>query len=182
MSDGRKNRGWKLVKWILLIIFILLSPWLGILIDVYILFPPNPDAHGHGIPVFTILMPMLAIFIAIIMLLIAAVQAIWRKVSLNGSPSAGGKHYEYIKLFWKYSEVKEPVLTLHEIDLDAGRCSIRCIEIYRDGHAECLMNNGIHTSVPTVEAINDSLQYTAYVITKQEFEDTWNNASKIKRE
>lgn len=184
MSDGRKNRGWKPVKWILLIIFILLSPWLGSLIDIYILFPPLPDGLGHGIPVFTILLPLFAIFIAIIMLLIAAVKAIWRKVSLNGSPSAGEKHYEYIKneehyeyikSFWKYSEVNEPVLTLHEIDLDAGRCGIRCMEIYRDGHVERLVNNGIHAPVPTVEAINALSRYTAYIITKQEFEDIWNS-------
>ena len=167
MSNGRKNRGWKSVIWIFLLIFIVLSPGLGILIDVNILFPPNPDVHGHGILVFTVLLPMLAIFIAVIVLFIMAVHAIWKAVTSKE------KHYEYIKSFWKYSYENEPVLTLHEIDLDAGRQGVRCIEVYRDGHKECLVNNGIYEPVPTVEAINALDNYTAYFITKQEFQDTW---------
>ena len=167
MSNGGKKRGWKFVILIFLLIFVVLSPGLGILIDVNILFPPNPDAHGHGIPVFTILLPMLAIFIAVIVLFIMAVHAIWK------SASSKGKHYEYIKSFWKYSYQNEPVLTLHEIDLDSRRQGVRCIQIYRDGHKECLVNNGIYEPVPTVEAINALDNYTAYLITKQEFQDTW---------
>ena len=168
MSNGRKNRGWKsVILLILLFIFVISSFPLGIYIDVNILFPPNPDAHGHGIPVFTILLPMLAIFIAMIILFIMAVHAIWK------AASSKRKRYEYIKSFWKYSYEQEPVLTLHEIDLDAGRQGVRCIQIYRDGHKECFVNNGIHEPVPTVEAINALDNYTAYLITKQEFQDTW---------
>ncbi len=167
MSNGRKNRGWKFVILIFLFIFIVLSSGLGILIDVKILFPPNPDAHGHGIPVFTILLPMLAIFIAVIVLFIMAVHAIWK------AASSKRKHYEYIKVFWKYSYEKEPVLTLHEIDLDAGRQGVRCIEIYRDDHKECLVNKGRYEPVSTVEAINALDNYTAYHITEQEFQDIW---------
>lgn len=167
MSNGRKNRGWKFVILIILLIFIVLSPGLGILIDVNVLFPPNPDAHGHGIPVFTILLPMLAIFITVVILFIMAVHAIWK------GRTSKKKHYEYIKVFWKYSYEQEPVLTLHEIDLDAGRQGVRCIEIHRDGHKECLVNKGIYEPVSTVEAINALSNYTAYHITEQEFQDTW---------
>lgn len=170
MSDGRKNRGWKsVIILILLFIFVISSFPLGIYIDVNILFPPNPDAHGHGIPVFTILLPMLAIGIALLVLFIMAVCAIWKSVFSKG------KRYEYIKSFWKYSCEKEPVLTLHEINLNEGRQSVRCIQIYRDGHKECFMNKGIYDPVPTVEAINALGNYTAYLITEQEFYDIWSS-------
>ena len=169
MYDGRKNRGWKSVIWIFLLIFIVLSPGLGIFIDVNFLFPPNPDVHGHGIPVFTILLPMLAIGIALLILFIMAVCAIWKSVFSKG------KHYEYIKSFWKYSCEKEPVLTLHEINLNEGRQGVRCIQIYRGGHKECFMNKGIYDMVPTVEAINALGNYTAYLMTEQEFNDIWSS-------
>lgn len=168
MSNERKNRGWKFViLFIFLFIFVVSSFPLGIYIDVNILFPPNPDVHGHGIPVFSILLPMLAIFIAVIVLFIMAVYAVWK------AASSKGKHYEYIKLVWKYSDEQEPVFTLHEIDLDADRHGVRCIEIYRDEHKECLVNKGMQGSVPTVEAINAMGIYTAYFITEQEFQDIW---------
>lgn len=167
MSDRRGNRGRKPVIWILLLIFVIVSPGLGIIIDICVLFPPSPDAHGHGIPVFTILLPLFAIFTAVITLLIMAVTSIGRAVSSKG------KHYEYIKSFWKYSYENEPVLTLHEVDLDTGRYGARCIEIYRDGHKECLVNKNIYEPVLTVEAINALDNYTAYLITAQEFEDIW---------
>ena len=168
MSNGRKNRGWKsVILFIFLFIFVVSSFPLGIYIDVNILFPPNPDVLGHGIPVFTILLPMLAIFVVMIILFIMAVHAIWK------GRASKKKHYEYIKVFWKYSYEQEPVLTLHEIDLDAGRQGVRCIEIYRDGHKECLVSNGKYEPVSTVEAINALSNYTAYFITKQEFQDIW---------
>lgn len=168
MSDGRGNRGKKPNKWLLPIICVGVSHVLGLFVDVCIFFPPRADAHGHGVPVFSILFPFFVSIPAAVAYFVMAVQAIWKAVSSQK------KHYEYIKSFWKYSYADEPVLTFHEIDLDAGRCGIRCIEVYKDGHKECLENKGVYAPVPTAEAINALPDYAAYVITKQEFEDTWN--------
>lgn len=168
MSDGRGNRGRKPNKWIFPIICVGISPVLGIFVDICILFPPRADAHGHGIPVCSILFPLLASFAAVVIYLVMAANAAWKAVSSRG------KHYEYIKSFWKYSDADEPVLTLHEIDLNAGRNGMRCIEIYKDGHAKCLENKGVYAPVPTVESINVLPNYTAYIIMKQEFEEIWN--------
>ena len=168
MSDGRGNRGRKPNKWLLPIICIGISHVLGIFVDVCIFFPPRADVHGHGVPVFSILFPLFVLIPAAVAYFVMVVQAIWKVVSSRR------KHYEYIKSFWKYSDADEPVLTLHEIDLDAGRSGIRCIEVYRDGHAERLVNKGMYAPVPTVESINALPNYTAYIITKEEFEDIWN--------
>lgn len=168
MSNGRKNHRRKPDKWILLVSSIGISFLLGVFLDVCVLFRPSADAHGHGIPVLSILLPLLAIAAIVVILWVMAVATVWKKASTRG------KHYEYIKSFWEYSHANEPVLTLHEIDLDAGRCGIRCIEIYRDGHKECLVNKDSYAPVPTVESINVLPNYTAYIITKQEFEDIWN--------
>lgn len=176
MSDGRRNRGKKSAKWILLIICAALSPVIGILLDVFVLFPPDADAHGHGLPVFTILLPLLAGFTTVVVLLITAVSAVWK------AASARGKHYEYIKSFWKYNHFPNPAVTFHEIDLDAGRCGIRCIELYGDGHVECLVNKGVYAPVPTVDAINAMPDYTAYIITGPEFEDMWNGRSDVREQ
>lgn len=37
------------------------------------------------------------------------------------------------------------------------------------------MNKGIYDPVPTVEAINALGNYTAYLITEQEFNDIWSS-------
>lgn len=168
MSNGNGNRGRKPDKWILLISSIGVSFLLGVFLDVRVLFRPREGVHGHGIPVFSILLPLFAIFVVIIILFVTAVTAV-RKM-----PASCGKHYEYIKSCWKYSHANEPILTFHEVDLDKGRCGVRCIEIYRDGHKECLVNKSTYAPVPTVESINALPDYTAYIITRQEFEDTWN--------
>ena len=173
MSNRNRHRGRKIViwsvLWIIWLFCLILSPGLGALIDVYIIFPPRPDVLGHGIPVFTILLPMFTLFIAVIMLLIMVIGAICRAVSSRK------QHYEYIKSFWKYSYENEPVLTLHEVDLKAGRRGVRCIEIYRDGHKECLTNYSMQETVPTAEAINALDNFTAYLISEQEFEDIWSS-------
>ena len=144
-------------------LFVLESPLYWVFSWIYVSY-----FHPVRIPVCSILFPLLASFAAVVIYLVMAANAAWKAVSSRG------KHYEYIKSFWKYSDADEPVLTLHEIDLNAGRNGMRCIEIYKDGHAECLENKGVYAPVPTVESINVLPNYTAYIIMKQEFEEIWN--------
>ena len=160
------------VKWSILAIFIVLSPLLGILIDVCIVFPPSRDVQGHGVPVFTVLMPLFAIIIAII----AAVIELIVKASRRSSSVI--KHYEYLKITQKCNSIQTPTLILHEIDTDAGRCSVRCIYIYRDGYIEKFVNEGVYVPVPTAKSFH-SFGYmqnqTAYIMTGREFENVWNS-------
>lgn len=172
---GRDRRGGDL-KWSILGLFIVLSPLLGILIDVCVIFPPSADAHGHGIPIFTILLPLFAVFVTVVVAVIELIKLIVR--ALNGSTSAI-KHYEYLKLSQQcYNGMQAPALILHEIDQDAGRCSMRCIYIYQDGHVEKFVNNGVYVHVPTVKSIQASEAspcQTAYIMTEREFENVWNS-------
>ena len=177
MSNRNRKREKKIVIWsviwIFLAVFFILSPEIGLLMDAFIIFPPRPDSHGHGAPFLTFMLPIFVFFIAMILLLIMVIGAIWGAIWRAVSSKA--IHYEYIKSFWKYSYENEPVLTLHEVDLKAGRRGVRCIEIYRDGHKECLTNYSMQESVPTVEVISALDNFTAYLISEQEFEDIWSS-------
>lgn len=175
MSDRRGNRWGKDLKWSIFGLFAVLSPLIGILIDVFVLFPPSPDALGHGIPVFTILLPLIAIVVMVVVAVIDLIALIMRV--LKGE-SPGRKHYEYLKISQKCNGAQAPAMILHEIDPDAGRCSVRCIYIYQDGHAESFVNNGVYAPVPTAESIHSSGDWhsqTAYIMTGREFENVWNS-------
>lgn len=171
MSDGRKRRRNKnkwIIIWSSIAIFFLLSFPLGLYIDVGIIFRPSPDAHGHGIPIFTILLPLLAIGAAVVTGLICIIARV---------VSPRSEHFEYLKLTINDSDMRAPVLLLHEIDVDAGRCSTRCIQIFRNGYVACLTNRGVYAPVPPAAFINTS--YTmppqrADITTEQEFERIWN--------
>ncbi len=173
MSDRGGDRGGGFPKWIFLILFIVLSPGIGILIDTRILFPPSPDAHGHGIPVFTILLPLFAIVTAGIIGIIVLCKNILKSASLRG------KHYEYLKVFQQSDNVQAPVLVFHEIDLAQGRCSVRCIQIYRNRYVERFTNHGVYMPVPPAGSMNMPLGQTAYPTVRQEFDEIWNSGRYI---
>lgn len=169
MSDrGEKHRG-GFPKWIFLILFIVLSPGIGILIDTRILFPPSPEAHGHGIPVFTILVPLFAVVTAGIIGIIGLCKCISKRASLRG------KQYEYLKVFQQSDNAKAPVVLIHEIDLEAGRCSVRCVQIYRNRSVECFANHGVYMPVPPAGSMNLPVGQTAYTTVRQEFEEIWDS-------
>ena len=175
MSDRGGNRTEKIVKWSILGGLVLFSPLIGLLIDFCFIFPPSEDSRGHSIPIFTILLPLLAIFV---MVIAAVIELIVLIVKALKGPLPGKKCYEYLKISQKCNGVHTPVLILHEIDPDAGRCSMRCIYIYQDGHAENFVNNGVYAPVPTAEAIyayDASRCRTAYIMTGREFENVWNS-------
>lgn len=163
------------VKWSILALFVVLSPLIGILIDVCVLFPPSADAHGHGVPVFTILMPLFAIFVVIVAAVIDLTALI---VNKSKGESSGRKNYEYLRISQRCNGMQTPALILHEIDQNAGRCSVRCIYIYQDGYMDKFVNGGVYMPVSTAESFQSSVAVgfqTAYIITEREFEKVWNS-------
>ena len=175
MSDRGRERWGKDLTWSILVLFVVLSPLLGILIDVCILFPPSSDAQGHGAPIFTILLPLFAIFVTVV---VAVAELIVLIVKTLKGESPGRKNYEYLKISQKGNSVQTPALILHEIGTNAGRCSVRCIYIYQDGHAEKFLNSGVYAPVPTAESIHASGApnfQTAYIMTGREFESVWDS-------
>ena len=180
MSDKGKDRGGGYVKWIVLGIFVFLSPWLGGLIDVYILFPPSPDTQGHGIPVFTILLPLFAIIVAVVATIVFVVTDMSARASARRSSGRSyyeSLHYEYIKILQKCDGAQIPAMILHEVDKNAGRCSVRCIYIYQNGYVANFVNSGVYVPVPTVESIHASGAshgQSVHIITEGEFENMWN--------
>lgn len=169
MSDRGKNNGGKFPKWIFLLTFVGLSPGIGMFIDFVLIFPPSAEAHGHGVPIFTILMPLIAIGLSVICLLIAGVRKASEMVAYRG------KHYEYLKIFSQSKDKQAPAVTFHEIDLDAGRNSVRCIQVYRNRYVQCFLNHGVYTPVPPVQSMNGPFHQGAFVTVRQEFEDIWNS-------
>ena len=164
------------VKWSILAILVVFSPLLGILIDVCVLFPPSRDAHGHGAPVFTILIPLFTILVTIIAAVIELIEMIGKA---PGRSSASTKHYEYLKISQRCNGIQTPALILHEIDTDANRCSVRCIYIYQDGYVEKFVNDGVYVPIPAAKSFrssDDAHCQTAYIMTGREFENVWNNA------
>ena len=176
MSDrGRRERWGKDLKWSIIGLFVVLSPLLGLLTDICFIFPPSGDSHGHSVPIFTILLPLFAIFVMIVAALIELIALIVKALNRTVPDQ---KCYEYLKISQECNGVHTPALILHEIDPDAGRCSMRCIYIYQDGHVENYVNNGVYAPVPTVESIHvsDALHsQTAYIMTGREFENVWNS-------
>ncbi|MCH5262309.1 MAG: hypothetical protein J1F42_05295 [Lachnospiraceae bacterium] len=181
MSDRGSNRRGGYVKlFIILGSFVCASPFIGLLIDVFIIFPPSSDAQGHGIPVFTILLPLLAIIVAVVATIVFVVTDMSVKASARRLPGGnynGSLRYEYIKMFQQCDDAQAPAMILHEVDTNAGRCSVRCIYIYPNGYVENFVNKGVYVPVPTAEAIQvagASRGQSAHIITGGEFESVWN--------
>lgn len=177
MSDGRKRhrkgRPWIWI-WSCIGIFFVLSYPLGIFIDCCIIFPPSRDVQGHGVPIFMILLPMLAIGVAAVTAVIGLVWIIVRAFSSR----AGRLGYEYLKLTVAGDDAHTPALLFHEIDVASGRCSTRCIQVYRNGYVECLSNHGVYAPVPTAADINAGFARSgqrADIVTEREFEELWNS-------
>lgn len=173
MSDRRKRRrkgsAWAWI-WICISIFIVLSIPLGLYIDFCVIFPPSADAHGHGIPIFTILLPLFALGLAAFTAVIGLILKLVRVLSHRSG------HFEYLKITIYDSNENTPFQTFHEIDLDTGRCSARCIQIYRNGYMACLTNPGMYAPVPTAAFINGSNAMPpqrADIVSGREFEELW---------
>ena len=181
MSDrGKDRRGGYVKLFIILGSFVCASPIIGLLMDVFIIFRPSPDSHGHGALFLTILFPMFAIIVAVVATIVFAVTNLIVKAAARKSPGRNyneSLRYEYIKIFQKCDGAQNPAMILHEIDTNAGRCSVRCIYIYQNGYVENFVNNGVYVPVPTAEFIQASGAshcQTAYIITGGEFESIWN--------
>ena len=183
MSDDGKKRGGGYVKWffVSLACFVFASPFLGLFIDVFIIFRPSSDSLGHGAFFLTILFPIFAIIIAVIATIIFAVTMLIAKASHKRLPDRTYyeyQKYEYLKILQSCDSPQVPVMILHEIDPEAGRCSIRCIYIYQNGYVENFVNDGTYIPVPTVESMRASAAtqgQSAYIITGWEFENMWNS-------
>ena len=92
------------------------------------------------------------------------------------------KNIEYLKLFWEHEEKDDPVVILYEVDLDEERYATRLIEIFSDGHTNNIEDEvfGFVTEmpVPVIEEFNSDYygeDFNACLISKEEFEKTWNN-------
>ena len=182
MSDNGQKRGGGYKNWMIALAGLVgVSPFLGFLIDVFILFPRSSDAHGHGVPVFTILLPLFVFIVAGIAMLVFGVTILIVKASAGKSTGRTyyeHQEYEYLKIFQKCDGPQVPAMILHEIDSGAGRCSVRCIYIYQNGYVENFVNSGVYVPVPTVETIQASGDIncqSAYTITGWEFENIWNS-------
>lgn len=173
MSDRRKRRrkssAWVWI-WSCIGIFFILSFPLGFYIDMYIIFPPSREVQGHGMPIFMILLPLLAIGLSVVTAVIGLILKLVKVLSHRS------EHFEYLKITANVSDENTPFQTLHEIDLDAGRCSTRCIQIYRNGYVACLMNPGMYAPIPTAAFINVSNAMPpqrADIVSGREFEELW---------
>lgn len=88
----------------------------------------------------------------------------------------------YIKVFWRYNLIDEPVELYSE--LDNSRNEIRKIEVYRNGmfgYAGFGMayNNTFLSEyeIPDIKAINQDKQFLAETISKEDFEKMWEFAT-----
>lgn len=89
---------------------------------------------------------------------------------------------EYLKCFWKYTNNETPVLCFYEVDKDEERYTRRNIEVFINGEIEVLGENEEFVSeepCPTIEEINEMEEFKAVNITRQEFEEIWNQKSQI---
>jgi hypothetical protein len=87
---------------------------------------------------------------------------------------------EYIKCFWQYIDRQTPVLCFYEVDKEEERYTTRNIDIFIDGNIEKLGEYEDFVSeapCPTIEEINEMGEFKAFSITRQEFEEVWNQHS-----
>lgn len=88
---------------------------------------------------------------------------------------------EYLKLFWKHDLDNEPVVILYEVDVKNERLANRSIDVFKDRNTKNIENpyeNVIEIlTIPKVKEFNSHLfgkEFLAELITKEEFEKTWN--------
>lgn len=86
----------------------------------------------------------------------------------------------YLEVQWIHDFVDEPIFIYSELDNE--RNEIRKVEIYKNRKKGFASNNtfvnGSHlseTPIPTLEEINKDQQFIASEISRQRFEEIWNN-------
>ena len=72
------------------------------------------------------------------------------------------ERYEYIKCNWNYIDDETPVILFYEVDLENERYARRMIEVFSNGRISL-----------EVDEINQDEDFLAQVITKEEFEKTY---------
>ena len=85
--------------------------------------------------------------------------------------------FEYIKCFWKFIDDETPLLLFYEVDLENERYATRMIEIYSDRSVKPVVEEGFEfiteAPVPTIEEINQELEFYAIIISSNEFESVY---------
>ncbi|MFJ4697943.1 DUF6881 domain-containing protein [Streptomyces sp. NPDC088768] len=87
----------------------------------------------------------------------------------------------YVKVAWVHDFADDPVLYLSEIGGDGYET--RKVQFYRDGRSEWADESFETATVglseipfPSLEEISSQSEFTAQVITEEEFERAWNEA------
>lgn len=91
-------------------------------------------------------------------------------------------HRTYLAVQWKHAGDDYPSLLYHE--LDAFRCEIRKVEVFRDGRihkADNIDRQDASTAlsaepVPSIEDLSQDPEFEACSITQDEFEEVWQRA------
>lgn len=88
----------------------------------------------------------------------------------------------YLKVEWFHSFADEPIVIYAEIDDD--RWETRKIEVFRngelgfsDGESECHSMGLSETQIPSIEEIGSDPEFSPRIITKDEFERMWAQAT-----
>lgn len=89
------------------------------------------------------------------------------------------KKFEYMKCFWKYIDDETPVLLFYEVDLENERYATRMAEVFDDRTIKQVIEEGFdfvtEAPIPMVEEINLEPEFCAEIISKAEFEETYNS-------
>lgn len=87
----------------------------------------------------------------------------------------------YVKVTWEHDSPDDPVVYLSELGED--RYETRKIQFYRDGRAEWADEDHETATVgvseipfPPLDQISSQPEFTAEVITREEFENAWREA------
>ena len=87
---------------------------------------------------------------------------------------------EYLAMYWEHAFEKEPSILLYEVDLEEDRYATRMINVHANGRVNCLEDKNFRfiteAPVPSIEEINADeygSEFHANLITKEEFERTW---------
>ncbi|WP_270325334.1 DUF6881 domain-containing protein [[Eubacterium] hominis] len=87
------------------------------------------------------------------------------------------ERYEYIKCNWNYIDDETSVILFYEVDLENERYARRMIEVFSNGRISLGLDEGCEfvteAPVPQVDEINQDEDFLAQVITKEEFEKTY---------
>lgn len=100
---------------------------------------------------------------------------------MKSSPPMLGPPTNYIHAIWHNAADDEPVAYLDE--LDADRCSIRCIRKFVNGTTRAFSHDTPNwrdvmpeAAFPQIAEINADPQFTAREISREEFEIAWQQA------